>query len=202
MKNLWELRNLKVPAALLLILGICMAGIAQDAGPPAEEEKVLTAVDQKMLKRISVDFRETPIDDVIRTIAKQVDLDIVKGPAVTGNVTATLTNVPLEEALNHILTAYGAGFVKSENMIRIVPSDQLTEETEKVVSKIYRIVYADVTEVEQALTKVVSSRGSISASAATGNIMVTDTESRMAAIDSFVEEMDRKTPLILVEAKI
>jgi len=202
MKNLWELRNLKVPAALLLILGICLAGIAQDAGPPTEEEKVLTAVDQKMLKRISVDFRETPIDDVIRTIAKQVDLDIVKGPDVTGNVTATLTNVPLEEALNHILTAYGAGFVKSENMIRIVPAAQLTVETEKIVRRPYRIVYADVAEVEQALAKLVSSRGSISSNAATGDIMVIDTESRMAAIDEFVEKMDRRTPQILVEARI
>jgi type IV pilus secretin PilQ/predicted competence protein len=187
---------------LLLVLGLCVVSIAQDAEEPAEEEKLLTAVQQKMLTEISVDFRETPIDDVIRTIAKQVDLDIVKGPDVTGNVTATLTNVPLEEALSQILAAYGYGYVPSENMIRIVPAAQLNEETQKLVSKVYRVVYADVTEIEAALTKVISPRGSISSSPSTGNIMVTDTESKMTAIDIYVEEMDRMTAQIQVEARI
>ena len=202
MKKCYEFRQLKMLLVLLLMLGFCAVSIAQDAGQAAEEEKVLSAVDQKMLKRISVDFRDTPIDDVIITIGKQVDLDIVKGPDVTGNVTANLTDVPLQEALSQILTAYGAGFVASENMIRIVPSSQLTEETEKMVSKVYRIVYADVKEVEKVLAKAISKRGTISANPGTSNIMITDTESKMAAIDIFVEEMDRRTAQILVEARI
>ncbi len=202
MKNGCKSGKLKIFAVLLVLLGLCAVSFVQGAAQPAKEEKVLTAVDQKMLKKISVDFRETPIDDVIRTIAKQVDLDIVKGPEVTGNVTATLTDVPLQEALSHILSAYGAGYVASENMIRIVPASQLTEETEKTVSKVYRIVYADVTEAEKALTKVISKRGSISSNPGTSNIMITDTESKIAAIDSYIEEIDRRTAQILVEARI
>jgi len=202
MKKCYELRQLKMLLALLLLLGFCAVTIAQQADQTAKEEKVLTAVGEKMLKKISVDFRDTPIDDVIITIGKQVDLDIVKGPDVTGNVTATLTDVPLEEALNHILSAYGAGYVASENMIRIVPSSQLTEETEKMVSKVYRIVYADVKDVEKVLTKAISKRGTITANPGTSNIMITDTESKIAAIDIFVEEMDRRTTQLLVEARI
>lgn len=202
MKNCYEFRQLKMLLTLLLLLGFCAVSIAQDAGQAAAEEKVLTDVGQKMLKKISVDFRDTPIDDVIITIGKQVNLDIVKGPDVTGNVTATLTDVPLEEALNHILTAYGAGFVASENMIRIVPASQLTEETEKMVSKVYRIVYADVKEVEKVLAKAISKRGTIAANPGTSNIMITDTESKIAAIDIFVEEMDRRTAQLLIEARI
>ncbi len=202
MKSCGELRRIKVLGVLMVLLGICVVSFAQGAAQPAKEEKMLTAVDQKMLKKISVDFRDTPIDDVIRTIAKQVDLDIVKGPEVTGNVTATLTDVPLQEALTHILSAYGAGYVASENMIRIVPASQLTEETEKTVSKVYRIVYADVTEAEKALTKVISKRGSISSNPGTSNIMITDTESKIAAIDAYIEEIDRRTAQIIVEARI
>lgn len=197
-----ESGKLRLLAVLLLILGICSITIGQDPQEQSEEEKVLTPIEQKMLMRISVDFRETPIDDVIRALAKQADLDVVKGPEVTGNVTATLTNVPLEEALSHILTAYGWGYVTSENMIRIVPASQLTEEAEKLETKIYRIVYADVTEVEKALRNVISKRGSLSSSPATSNIIVTDTESKIQAIDSFLEEIDRITPQILVEARI
>lgn len=202
MKNYHEFTKLKALAILLLMFGVCTVGVAQGAEKSAGEEKVLSVVQQKMLKTISVEFRDTPLDDVIRAIAKQVDLDIVKGPDITGNVTATLTDVPLEEALNHILTSYGAGFVASENMIRIVPASQLTEESEKTTSKIYRIVYADVRDVEKALSKVISKRGTLSFNPGTSNIMVTDTESKIAAIDAFVKEMDRRTPQILVEVRI
>lgn len=202
MKKCLKAEQFKMLLILLLILGFCAACIAQETEGTAGDEKVLTAVDQKMMKKISVDFRDTPIDDVITTIGKQVDLDIVKGPDVTGNVTATLTDVPLQEALEQILTAYGAGFVASENMIRIVPASQLTEETEKLVSKVYRIVYADVKEVEKVLAKVVSKRGTIAANPGTSNIMITDTESKIAAIDTFIEELDRQTAQILVEARI
>jgi type IV pilus assembly protein PilQ len=202
MKKGYESGQFRMLLALLLMLVFFAVGIAQEAGQPAQEEKVLSAVDQKMQKKISVDFRDTPIDDVITTIGKQVDLDIVKGPDVTGNVTATLTDVPLQEALTQILTAYGAGFVASENMIRIVPASQLTEETEKMVSKVYRIVYADVKEVEKVLAKVISKRGTIAANPGTSNIMITDTESKMASIDTFIEEVDRRTAQILVEVRI
>jgi type IV pilus assembly protein PilQ len=202
MKKCLKYGQLKMLVTLLLILGICVVSIAQQTSGTEEEKKAPTAVDKKMMKRISVDFRDTPIDDVITTIGKQVDLDIVKGPDVTGNVTATLTDVPLQEALEQILTAYGAGFVASENMIRIVPASQLTEETEKLESKVYRIVYADVKEVEKVLAKVVSKRGTIAANPGTSNIMVTDTESKIAAIDAFIEELDRQTAQILVEARV
>jgi type IV pilus assembly protein PilQ len=193
---------LKILAIVVVLLGFCAVSFTKDAAKPAEQQKAPTAVDQKMLKKISVEFRDTPIDDVIRTIAKQVDLDIVKGPDVTGNVTATLTDIPLNEALTHILSAYGAGYVASENMIRIVPASQLTEETEKTVSKVYRIVYANVTEAEKALTKIISKRGSISSNPGTSNIMITDTESKITAIDAYIQEIDRRTAQILVEARI
>lgn len=192
-----------VLAALLFILAVCAVDTAEDATQPLEQKQVLSGMEQKMRRKISVDFRDTPIDDVIRAIAKQADLDMVKGPDVTGNVTATLTEVPLEEALNHILAAYGYTYVTSANMMRIVPLSKVAEAAEKLVTRVYRITYADVGEVEQALNKIVSKqRGLVSSNSGTSNIMVTATESRIKAIDTFIEEIDRRTTQILVEARI
>jgi NCAIR mutase (PurE)-related protein len=75
----------------------------------------------RLQKRITVDFRDTPIDDVIRIMAKQADLDIVKSPKVVGTVTATLTDVPLAEALRHILMAHGYGYVMDKDVVRVAP---------------------------------------------------------------------------------
>jgi len=198
---------------VILLLSPCIAALAAAAPssasavsgasePNVVKAEVLTTLEQRMQKKISVDFRETPIDDVIRIMAEQASVDVVKSPKVTGTVTAKLSNVPLEEALKNILAAQGYDYVMTKSMIRVAPSGEITQEAEKLISKIYRITYADIKEVEKALGKFISQRGSISTNAGTSNIIVTDTESKIKAIDTFIQEIDRITPQILVESRI
>ncbi len=212
-----------IQLGLLLLLAWTAAGLAED---PAEEQnpaasgnaptidpafaaasavrraELLSPVQQRMRQTVSVDFRNTPIDDVLRILAKQANVDIIKSPKVEGNVTATLNDVPLVEALTNILEAHGFSYIASENMIRVMPAADVVDVREKMVSRVYRITYADVKELEMALRKFISEQGSISANPGTSNIIVTDVESKIKAIDTFIEEIDRITPQILVDAKV
>jgi type IV pilus assembly protein PilQ len=189
---------------MLLALIVIISGvvIAEEQVDETDGAELLSPVQKRMQQEVSVDFAETPIDDVLRILAKQADVDIVKSPKVEGMVTATLTDVPLAEALDNILSAHGYGYVETENMIRVVPQDEIFDVREKIVNRVYRITYADVKEVEKALKKFISNAGSISANPGTSNIIVTDVESKIKAIDQFIEEIDRITPQILVEARI
>jgi type IV pilus assembly protein PilQ len=172
----------------------------QDEG--STQKKIQMPLQQRMLKTVSVDCINTPIEDVIRMMAEQADVDIIKSPSVTGNVTATLTNVPLVEALNNILAVHGYGCVIDRNMIRVAPVDEIAQKGEILDSRVYRITYADVAEVENALKKFISKRGSISSNPGTSNIIVTDTASTIKAIDAFIDEIDRITPQVMVEVRI
>ncbi len=201
MKSLIENKGLKFWMVLALAALLWSTAVGEGAYKPIEKE-VLSTLEQRMLKRVSVDFRDTPIADVIRVMADQADVDIVMSPTVTGIVTATLTNVPLEEAMNNILAAHGYAYVTGRNMIRVSQISEITEKAERLTNRIYRITYADVEEVEKALKKFISARGSLSSNSGTSNIIVTDTESKIRAIDTFIEEIDRITPQILVEARI
>jgi type IV pilus assembly protein PilQ len=194
---------LAIAAFLLSPCVVLLAAAAADESEPnAGQMEVLTTLEQRMQKKISVDFRDTAIDDVIRIMAEQANVDVVKSPKVTGTVTAKLSNVPLEEALRNILAAQGYDYVASKNMIRIAPVGEISQEAEKLVTKIYRINYADIKEVEKSLGKFVSQRGAISTNQGTSNIIVKDTESNIKAIGTFIEDIDRVTPQILVEARI
>jgi len=202
MKSLIESKKSRFLTVLVFLIVVCVMPVAGNNGKNLEQKEVSTTLEQRMQQRVSIDFRETPIDDVIRILADQADVDIIKSPKVTGSVTATLTDVPLEEVLNNILAAHGFGYVADKNLIRIVPALEITDAAEKLVSKIYRITYADTTEVEKALQKFLSKRGSLSSNPGTSNVIVTDTESKIKAIDTFMDEVDRITPQILVEARI
>jgi len=202
MRNFTKYTGLKIWLALVIATTVFVPALAEDSGDISGKKNILTSLEERMQKRISVDFRDTPIEDVIRIMADQADVDIIKSPKVSGTVTATLTDVPLQEALNNILAAQGCGYVASENMIRVAPLSEITESSEVLITRIYRITYADVKEVEASLKKFVSKSGSLSANLGTSNVIVTDTESRIKAIDTFISEIDRITPQILVEARI
>ncbi len=195
-KIMTKFRGLWFLAIAALVMAVCAVAVAEN------DKEVRTTLEQRMQKKISVDFRNTPIEDVIRIMADQADVDIVKSPKVVGDVTATLTNVPLEEALNNILAAHGYGYTATKNMIRIAPIEEITAVSERIDHKIYTITYADVKEVEAALNKFISKAGVVSSNPGTSNIIVTDTESKIKKITEFIEVIDRITPQVLVEARI
>jgi type IV pilus secretin PilQ/predicted competence protein len=135
-------------------------------------------------------------------LGAQADVDIILSPKVVGNVTATLSDVPLDEALSNILAVHGAAYVAGKNMIRIVPIGELAMEQAKMVTRVYRIMYAPVKDVAAALEKFISKSGQVSYSVGTSNIIVTDTEDKIKSIDTFIKEIDRVTPQVLVEARL
>ena len=89
-----------------------------------------------------------------------------------------------------------------ERIMKAIPKDGVFEITEKLTTGIYRIVYADIKEVEETLKAFISKNGIVAVSPRTNNIIVTDFESRVKLIDDFIKEMDRVTPQVLVEVRI
>jgi len=190
---------------LMLFAVVCFswAIAASGAGNEDSEGKIgLTDLERRMQKRIFIDVNELSIDTVIRQLAEQADIDIIKSPKVVGNVTVTLTDVPLEEALSSILAVHDCTYVLTENVMRIITSEEMVAKAEPILTKTYEIVYADAAEVVAALDKFKSPRGSVSSIKGTSHIIVTDTESKIREISALLDKIDRITPQILVEARI
>ena len=202
MRSSTQFRGLRLLTLLAFVMLGCGIAAAEESNEDSGKKEILTTLEQRLQKPISVKFVEEEIDNVIEMMASYADVDIIKSPDVEAKVTATLTDVPLEEALNNILAIHGCGYIMSQNLIRIVPLKEITQIPEKQVTRIYRITYADILQVEAALKNFISKGASLSSSPATSNIIVTDVESRIKAIDTFISEIDRITPQILVEVRI
>ncbi len=157
---------------------------------------------ERLEKRISVDFRKIPIEDVIRAITEQADVDVVLSPNVQGEVTVKLTDVTLKEALRSILEVHGFDYVMGDNVVRVLRRDEMPTVPEREVTQIFEITYADITEVVKSLEKFKSEPGSVSYIQGTSHILVTDKETKVNAMAAFIDEVDRMTPQILVEARI
>jgi len=178
------------------------SAVAETSNEDSEEKMSQINLEQRMEKRVFVDHNDVSIDTVIRQLAEQADLDIIISPKVIGNVTVTLTNVPLEEALSNILAVHDCTYVLTENVMRIITSAEMVEKVEPILTKTYEIVYADVAQVVDALDKFKSAQGSVSSIKGTSHIIVSDTESKIREITALLNKIDCITPQILVEARI
>lgn len=185
------------------ILCACSISVfAVESDEYTAKKPVLTDLEKRMQKVVCIDVNEVPIGTVIRQLADQVDVDLIMSPQVTGNVTVSLSDVSLDEALRCILDVHGAGIIVGENVIRILARSEMPEITERLVTETFEITYADVGQVVKALEKFVSQQGSVSCIEGTSHIIVTDTESKVRDIKNLISTIDRVTPQVLVEVRI
>ncbi|MBN1974825.1 MAG: hypothetical protein JW787_14390 [Sedimentisphaerales bacterium] len=190
---------------------ICFSGVfvfAEEAGDNitgeqnTEETEKLSELDLRIQKNVSIDVSDVPIEMVIRQLAEQVNVDFIISPNVTGNVTVTLTDVSVEEALQSILDVHGCAYLKGKNVIRILARDEIPAIAERLVTETYEIIYADIVQVVEALEKFLSAQGKVSYIKGTSYLIVTDTEPKIRDITKLIEKIDRITEQVLVEVRI
>ncbi|MCF7873840.1 MAG: hypothetical protein K9L84_03520 [Candidatus Omnitrophica bacterium] len=70
----------------------------------------------------SIELRRVPLQDFFRLVAHDYDLNIIVDQKVEGEITASLTNVSLEEALDIIVEQKGLALEKKGKIITVKPS--------------------------------------------------------------------------------
>ena len=180
----------------------CIPAVAAESDSHNPKKTILTDLERRMQKVVCIDVNEVPIATVVRQLADQVNVDLILSPKVTGNVTVSLTDVSLDEALRSILDVHGAGIIVGENVIRILSREEMPEIAERLVTETFEITYADVGQVVKALEKFKSQQGMVSSIEGTSHIIVTDTESKVRDITNLITTIDRITPQVLVEVRI
>jgi type II secretory pathway component GspD/PulD (secretin) len=189
---------------VLLIILLFISPLTVMAGQDSilDKHTALAAAGEKLRTPVTLTCVNSPIEKVLMDLAGQAKIDIIKSPEVTANVTVKVTDIPLEEALTNILSAYNCTYIATENMIRVMPLPEMFELKEQQLTRIYQITYADANQVYATLDKFKSSKGEIGFIKGTSHIMITDTEDKIKAIDRFIEEIDRITEQVLVEVRI
>lgn len=195
-------RRLNFPIICALLCFCCVSALAAESSEQTAKKAVLSDLEIRMQKVVCIDVNEVPIGTVIRQLADQVKVDLIMSPKVIGNVTVSLTEVSLDEALRCILDVHGAGIIVGENVIRILSREEMPAIAERLVTQTFEITYADVAQVVKALEKFKSAQGSVSSIEGTSHIIVTDTESKVRDITNLLSTIDRITPQVLVEVRI
>jgi len=150
--------------------------------------------------RVSLDFRNTEIADVLRLLARQYNLNIVMSNDVKGPISIRLSNVTIDEALEAIITVNGFSYTTRGHVIRVTTAVAVEAETPE--SQVFKLGYADAKKLLDPLKAVLSSKGVMQADDRSNSLVVTDIPSALTTIGRVVENLDTPTAQVLIETKI
>ena len=116
----------------LIYLQLCIAPSFAAIPPtlPQGGQEILPDPTSASTNNFSVDFYEVPIRDVARALSLQQGVSILVDPAVNGNITIHLEQLPFDDGLQYILDSINATFIKDKQIYKIQPLEK--KETKKL----------------------------------------------------------------------
>jgi type IV pilus assembly protein PilQ len=166
-------------------------------------------------RRLSLDFKDADIDNILRLIAEISNLNIVTGDDVKGKISLRLINVPWDQALDIVLESQGLGMIRTGNVVRIAPAGKLKAEDDAAIAakaakqkledltlEIIPVNYATAADMEKQLKGLLTDRGKITVDTRTNALIVSDVKGTIEQARALIVALDTTTPQVLIEARI
>jgi len=181
-------------------------------------------------ERISLDFANADIKNILKLIGEVSKLNLVWGPEVKGTVSMRLKNVPWDQALDIVLQSNDLGMIREGNIIwittkgkirnlekerqdrvrvrqeRIKATKAAEEEVkaaEPLVTSYITVNYADVGDIKKRIDENVKGpRGKLSVDTRSKTIIFTDIASNIQKARALKKKLDKPIKQVMIEARI
>lgn len=173
-------------------------------------------------QRISLDFQNADVHNVLRLIAEVSGLNIITSDDVKGRVTMRLMKIPWDQALDIVLATSNLAMSRTGNVIRVAPAERFRQEQKQaeeaaqsaldamrkkeqlvpLVTEKIRVNYAKADAMKERVSDVLSSRGKATFDERTNIVIVRDTAEHVATARQLIESLDWPTPQVMIEARI
>lgn len=166
-------------------------------------------------RRVSLDFQQADITNILRLIAEVSGFNIVVGEGIKTKVTMKLVNVPWDQALDMLLKMNGLGMIRQGSIVWVDTlaniAKQQDEEAkakeskvkaEALVDRVFYIRNLPAQELMTSLIKYLSPRGVMTVSQGSNALIVRETESKLGVLKQLVDGLDLQVPQVQIEARI
>ncbi len=179
-------------------------------------------------KSISMDFKNASLSDVLKIFSQQSGLNFIASAEISNKkINLYLDNVPVEEALERILSANNLTYeIKEGSNIFVVK--QLQKPDKELMTRVYKLKYATVSNsklnstlskdtetgkviassnksadgIVAAVRSLLTRDGTLVEDSRTNSIIVTDIPSVFPEIEQTIARLDVRVPQILIEVEM
>lgn len=166
-------------------------------------------------RRISLDFQQADITNILRLIADVSGFNIVVGEGVKSKVTMKIVNVPWDQALDMLLKMNGLGMIRQGSIVWVDTLSNLAKQqdeearakdakvkAEELIDRVFYIKNIQAQELMTSLRQYLSPRGVMQFNAGSNALIVRETESKLAIMRQLVDGLDLEVPQVQIEARI
>ncbi|MBS0168797.1 MAG: type IV pilus secretin PilQ [Nitrospira sp.] len=206
----------KAPKAVFRVMPVQLTSeFVQKEDRKPEGNEVVNGPSRFVGRRISLDFQQADISNVLRLIAEVSGFNIVVGEGVKSKVTMKLANVPWDQALDMLLKMNALGMIRQGNIVWVDTLQNIAKQqdeearakdskakAEPIVTRVFYIRNLNATEVQTSLRQNLSPRGTMTVSAASNALIISDTESKLEVLRQLLDGVDLEVPQVQIEARI
>lgn len=175
---------------------------------------------EKEGKKISINFQDIPVRNVLQLIADYNDFNLVVSDSVSGNLTLRLDGVPWQQVLDIILQVKGLDKRVDGNVVLVAPKAELDAQEQQILEKarleeelgdlssqIVKVKFAKASEIADMIggdgaLSMLSERGSLSVDERTNALLIRDLQENIDVIREIVDSLDVPVKQVQIEARI
>ena len=194
---------------------IQMAGESAQAEKDDRSDDIVAGQTRFVGRRISLDFQQADITNILRLIAEVSGFNIVVGEGVKSKVTMKLVSVPWDQALDMLLKMNGLGMIRQGSIVWVDSLSNIAKQqdeearakdsktkAEELVDRVFYVKNLQAQELMTSLRQYLSPRGVMQFSQGSNALIVRETESKLAIVKQLVEGLDLEVPQVQIEARI
>lgn len=166
-------------------------------------------------EKISLEVNDMDLREVINLLSEESGINMVLSDSVRGVVSVKLRQVPWDQAFIVVLKAKRLGYLRTGNIVRIAPLDELKREEddaikladsrkniEPLVVKKIPVSYSKVEEMIKQITPFLSTRGKAVGDNRTSSFVLSDIAEVVERVERLVSSIDSPPNQVLIEGKI
>jgi type II secretory pathway component GspD/PulD (secretin) len=204
------LKNIFLSLVLILIFP-CYLLNAQEAAtqqaatpePASPDMQIVFKTTEKVTgedilkQKISLDLRNIDIVEALKFLATKTGLNIVTTKSVTGRVTLTVENVPIQDIFDIMLRGNSLAYDKKGEIYSVMTEAEYKTlygktffDTRQV--KVMRLKYAIPEQAFSLLDALKSDIGKVLVDSESGNVLIMDTPEKISLMQQSLEEFEKK----------
>ncbi|MCK6493461.1 MAG: type IV pilus secretin PilQ [Nitrospira sp.] len=205
----------KASKALTLVRPVQLTTESFQKDEPKPDTEVVGGSSRFVGRRISLDFQQADISNVLRLIAEVSGFNIVVGEGVKSKVTMKLASVPWDQALDMLLKMNALGMIRQGNIVWVDTLQNIAKQqdeearakdskakAEPIVTRVFYVRNLNAQEVLTSLRQNLSPRGTMTVSQASNALIISDTETKLDVLRQLLDGVDLEVPQVQIEARI
>lgn len=176
----------------------------------AEQKKIPAPIkEEKVAKKVSLNFKNAPLGDVLNTLSKLANINIIGADDLSVPVTLYVNEIPLEDALYALLKGVGYHYIREKNIFYIMPRNPSADTPLDafLTTKVFSLNYISATTVGENISSLLSAKGEVNIFSEVSDeenarkLVVKDFPANLEIISQLIKNLDKKPTQVVIETK-